>query len=267
MSPHEWPLYPADLRSGTKVILLRWCNCNCQRMHYVCSCPAHVCLPARRVESGDETTLCMGNEHAEYLWITVCAYVSQSTNTLPVRYVAVKYLWLCILLAYRLRGMQLMNHEYILAVSSVIAVQMKSINPLWNPEICFKSRNPSRNPLWNPEIRFEIQKSTLKSRNPFWNPKSTLKSRNPFWNPKSTWNPVDFEISYAETRRGGPLGFFGVEKTHIEEDLLIAWQTHCTLWWPLSGLVPVSGWSIVNSFETVAPMCLSSDSPDITASD
>ena len=168
-------------------------------------------------------------------------YVRQSTNTLPVRYVAVKYLWLCILLAYRLRRMQLMNHEYILAVSSVIAVQMKSRNPLWNPEICFKSRNPSlwnpeirfeiqkfawnpeipweihfeiqksalksRNPLWNPEIQFEIRKSTLKSRNPFWNPKSTLKSRNPFWNPKSTWNPVDFEISYAETRRGGPLDY------------------------------------------------------------
>ena len=35
-----------------------------------------------------------------------------------------------VLLAYRLRGMQLMNHEYILAVSSVIAVQMKSRNPL-----------------------------------------------------------------------------------------------------------------------------------------
>ena len=84
------------------------------------------------------------------------------TNT-PVRYVALKYLWLCILLAYRLRGMQLMNHEYILAV--LIAVQMKSRNPLWNPEIHLKSRNP----LWNPEIRFEIQKSTLKSRTPLWN--------------------------------------------------------------------------------------------------
>ena len=28
-------------------------------MHYVCSCPAHAHLPARRVESGDETTLRM----------------------------------------------------------------------------------------------------------------------------------------------------------------------------------------------------------------
>ena len=36
-------------------------------MHYVCSCPAHVHLSARRVESGDETTLCMSNERAEYL--------------------------------------------------------------------------------------------------------------------------------------------------------------------------------------------------------
>ena len=44
-------------------------------------------------------------------------------------------------------------------------------------------------------------KSTLKIMQ-----KSTLKSRNPIWNPISTWNPVDFEISYAETRRGGPLG-------------------------------------------------------------
>ena len=35
-------------------------------MHYVCSCPAHAHLPARRVESGDEATLCMSNEHAEY---------------------------------------------------------------------------------------------------------------------------------------------------------------------------------------------------------
>ena len=91
----------------------------------------------------------------------------------------------------------------------LIAAQMKSRNPLWNPEIRLKPRYPSRNPLWNPEIRFEIQKfawnpeipreihfeiqkSALKSRNPLWNPeihfeiqKSTLKSRNPFWNPKS----------------------------------------------------------------------------------
>ena len=28
-------------------------------MHYVCSCPAHARLPARRVGSGDETILCM----------------------------------------------------------------------------------------------------------------------------------------------------------------------------------------------------------------
>ena len=28
-------------------------------MHYVCACPAHAHLPARRVESGDETTLRM----------------------------------------------------------------------------------------------------------------------------------------------------------------------------------------------------------------
>ena len=31
---NEWPLYPADLRSGTKIILLRWCNCNCK----MCAC-------------------------------------------------------------------------------------------------------------------------------------------------------------------------------------------------------------------------------------
>ena len=55
-----------------------------------------------------------------------------------------------------------------------------SKNLLWNPEICF-------------EISFEIQKSTLKSRNPEIN----MKYRNPIWNPKSTWNPVDFEISYT----------------------------------------------------------------------
>ena len=77
---------------------------------------------------------------------------------------------------------------------------LKSRNPLWNPEIQ-KSALKSRNPLWNPEIHFEIQKSTLKSRNP----EIHVKFRNPFWNSKSTWNPVDFEILYAETRRSGPL--------------------------------------------------------------
>ena len=58
-----------------------------------------------------------------------------------------------------------------------------------------------------------------------------------------------------------------VEKTHMEEDLLIAWQTHCTLRvitvWPLSCVCLIN----CEFNETVAPMCLSSDSPDITASD
>ena len=193
MSPHEWPLYPADLRSGTKVILLRWCNCNCQiimYMYYVRSCPAHARLPARRVGSGDETT---------YVWTTnmLNIYESQLRICMTINEHAAyalcsgEVLWLCILLAYRLRGMQLMNHVYILAL--IIAVQMKSRNPLWNPEIRLKSRNPSRNPLWNPEIRL---KSRNLSRNPLWNPeirfeiqKSALKSRNPLWNPE-----IHFEI-------------------------------------------------------------------------
>ena len=81
--------------------------------------------------------------------------------------------------------------------------------------------NKIQNPLLNVEIHFEIQKSTLKSWNPLWNPeihfeilKSALKSCNPLWNPeiqksqKSNLKSeihVDFEISYAEMRRGGPL--------------------------------------------------------------
>ena len=81
-----------------------------------------------------------------------------------------------------------------------------------------KSTLKSRNPLWTPEIHFEIQKST-------WNPeihfeiqKSTLKSRNPFWNPKSTWNPVDFEILYAEARRDGPLAsVYYIERTEEQK--------------------------------------------------
>ena len=43
-------------------------------------------------------------------------------------------------------------------------------------KIMQKSTLKSRNPLWNPEIHFEIQKSTLKSRNPCEIPKSNLKS-------------------------------------------------------------------------------------------
>ena len=84
---------------------------------------------------------------------------------------------------------------------------MKSRNPRWNPEIRIenqKSMMKSRNPCWNPEIHVEIQKSMLKFRNPRWNPeihKGTSEIR------KSVWNPVDFEISYAEAGRVGPLGF------------------------------------------------------------
>ena len=33
-------------------------------------------LPARRVGSGDETTLCMSNEHAEYLW-RICMTINE----------------------------------------------------------------------------------------------------------------------------------------------------------------------------------------------
>ena len=40
---------------------------------------------------------------------------------------------------------------------------LKSRNPSWNPEIQLKSRNPIK--IWS-EIRFEIQKSSTKSRNP-----------------------------------------------------------------------------------------------------
>ena len=43
--------------TSTSVLYYLW--------YYVCSCPAHAHLPARRVGSGDETTLCMSNEHAE----------------------------------------------------------------------------------------------------------------------------------------------------------------------------------------------------------
>ena len=72
----------------------------------------------------------------------------------------------------------------------------------------------SRNPLWNPEIHFEIQKSKLKSR-----------------------NPLDFEISYAEPRRDGPLGrnaavyamqlyrVQGFNSTHPRMRSLLAWTS------------------------------------------
>ena len=226
MSPCEWPLYPADLRSGTKFILLRWCNCKC------------ICLIVPRPhappsEKGgvwrrdyimyEQRTYWIFMNHSMRICMTInehaCALCSGEVPVtlysvgIQAERNAVDELWV-----------------YFSCIFRIIAVQMKSRNPLWNPKIRFKSRNPSRNPLWNPEIRFfeiqkfawnpeipreihfEIQKSALKSWNPLWNPeihfeiqKSTLKSRNPFWNPKSTWNPVDFEISYAETRRGGPL--------------------------------------------------------------
>ena len=194
-------------------------------MYYVCSCPAH--LPARRVGSGDGL---------HYVWQRTCwIFMNHSmricmTINEHAAYALCSGEGLCILLAYRLREMHLMNHEYILALR-IIAVQMKSRNPLWNPEIRLKSRNPSRNPLWksrnplwnpeirlksrnlsrnplwNPEIRFEIQKSTLKSRNPLWNPeirleiqKSALKSRNPLWNPE-----IHFEIQKSTLKSRNPL--------------------------------------------------------------
>ena len=170
--------------------------------HVLCivSCPACARLPARRVGSGDETTLCMSqrtrwtcmnqrtrqyanmydNEH------TVCVCICMTTNTLPVSYVAVKYLWLCILLTNRLRGIQLMYHMYSLAVlqnnigsnetqksalksRNLLEIQKSTLksNPLWNPEIHFEIQEStlnSRNQLWNPEIHFEVQKSILKSK-------------------------------------------------------------------------------------------------------
>ena len=47
-------------------------------MYYVYSCPAHAHLPARRVESGDETTLCMSNEHAEiYESQSICMTINE----------------------------------------------------------------------------------------------------------------------------------------------------------------------------------------------
>ena len=76
----------------------------------------------------------------------------------------------------------------------IIAVPMKSTSSLEIQKSTLKSRNP--------EIHFQIQKSTFKSRHPL------LKSRNLFWNPKSTWNPVDFEISCAVARRCRPLGWY-----------------------------------------------------------
>ena len=53
-------------------------------MYYVCSCPAHAHLPARRVESGDETTLCMSNEHAEFMnhSMRILMYDNQRTRCL-----------------------------------------------------------------------------------------------------------------------------------------------------------------------------------------
>ena len=89
-----------------------------------------------------------------------------------------------------------------LFMSSIFRItNNSSSNKIQNVEIHFeirKSTLKSRNPLWNPEIH-------AKSRNPLWNPEIHVKSRNPIWNPKSTWNPVDFEISYAEMHNGGPL--------------------------------------------------------------
>ena len=99
------------------------------------------------------------------------------------------------------------------------AVQMKSRNPLWNPEIRLKSRNSleiqkslekstlkSRNSL---EIQKSLEKSTLKSRNPLWNPEIRLKSRNlsrnPLWNPEihsEIRNPLEIQwISKSRTPR------------------------------------------------------------------
>ena len=49
--------------------------------------------------------ICINQRTRQYAY----EYVWQSTN-MPVSYVAVKCLWLCILLAYRLRRMQFMNH-------------------------------------------------------------------------------------------------------------------------------------------------------------
>ena len=59
---------------------------------------------------------------------------------------------------------------------------------------------------------------------------STLKSRNPIWNLKSTWNPVDFDILYAEMRRGGPLArdrrFVDAQSAHCDSKLTAA---HCVI--------------------------------------
>ena len=115
----------------------------------------------------------MVNEHAVCVWIfmtinehAVCVWIGMTINEHAA----------CVLcssdvptlLAYRLRGMQFTNWAYFSCMFGIIAVQMKSINLLWNPEIRLKSRTP----LWNPEIR-------LKSRTPLWNPEIHSEIGNP----------------------------------------------------------------------------------------
>ena len=89
------------------------------------------------------------NEHASMVWIcmtinehTVCACICMTINK-HVCALCSSEVPVCILLAYRLRGMQLLNHEYIFQNNSgsneIKKSALKSRNPLWNPEIPLKS--------------------------------------------------------------------------------------------------------------------------------
>ena len=103
--------------SGTKVVLLRCCNCNCQ----ICIWIMYT-LPRPRAPPSEKGGVwrrdyIMYEQRTCWIFVNHSMRICMTMNMLPMRYVAVKYLWLCILLAYRLRGMQLMNHVYILALS------------------------------------------------------------------------------------------------------------------------------------------------------
>ena len=167
-------------RSGTKVIFQGdMCSHVCMHVNFVHIFIRHTCLqapPKNWAGPGDEANI-------SYARSTRCVAVNYEV---PVTLYSV-CIW---------------AEKTSLFMSSIFRITNNSFsnkihNPLCNPQSTLKSRNP----LWNPEIHFEIQKSTLKSRNP----EIHVKFRNPFWNSKSTWNPVDFEILYAETRRSGPL--------------------------------------------------------------
>ena len=66
----------------------------------------------------------------------------------------------------------ILDHVTIHACSKRVVVHEGSVSYTAgrNPIEIQKSKLKSRNPFWYPEIQTEIQKSNLKSRNPLWNP-------------------------------------------------------------------------------------------------